>query len=59
MTQVLGARNLADVTMAEMVCSGEAVESRSQVRERLGLEVTLNRVRVFCYRGFYKGCCGL
>lgn len=36
--------------MAEMVYSGEAVESCSQVRERLGLEVTLNRVSVFYYR---------
>lgn len=35
--------------MADMVCSGEAVESCSQVRERLELEVTLNRVRVFFY----------
>lgn len=33
--------------MAEMVCSGESVESCSQGREGLGLEVTLNRVMVF------------
>lgn len=38
--------------MADMVCSGEAVESCSQVRERLELEVTLNRVRVFFITGW-------
>lgn len=41
---------MADDMMADMICSGEAVESCSQVRERLGLEVTLNTVRAFYYR---------